>query len=337
MSLSTKYRPNTFESVVGQDSIKKILKRQIELKEFKNCYLFCGSSGCGKTTCARLLANEINEHKGSPIEIDAASNNGVDNVKELVKSANERSLDSKYKIYIIDEAHSLTNQSWQAFLKCIEEPPAYTIFIFCTTEKNKVPDTIKNRCQVFNFNRINSSDIESRLAYICQQEGFTNYTDACNYISKISKGQARDAISNLEKCASYSTDLNMDHVIAALGDYSYSIFFNIINAMLDGDEAKLYNLISSVYNEGSDLKLFIDRFLDFCIDLSKYCIFKDISVTKIPNILERELKNCTLFENSIQYYNYYNNKLLELKNMLKNDINPLNTIEVVFMQMLRLK
>ena len=132
-SLARYYRPKTFEEICGQDSIIKILKRQLDLKEFKNTYLFCGSSGCGKTTTARAFANAINNGVGNSIEIDAASNNGVENVRNLIKTASERAVDSEYKIIIIDECHSLTSQAWQAFLKCIEEPPTYTIFIFCNT------------------------------------------------------------------------------------------------------------------------------------------------------------------------------------------------------------
>lgn len=337
VSLAIKYRPKKLEDVVGQYSIVKILSKQIQLREFKNCYLFCGSSGCGKTTCARILANEINNHVGSPIEIDAASNNGVDKIKDLVKSANERSLDSEYKIYIIDEAHALTIQSWQAFLKCIEEPPAYTIFIFCTTEKNKVPDTIKNRCQVFNFNRITPTDIERRLIEICSNEGLSNYNESCNYISKISKGQMRDAVSNLEKCISYSSDLSLDNVISALGDYSYINFIKLFNALLDGNEAEIYNIIESTYSSGSDLKLYINEVLNFCIDLSKYNLFKSCSATRIPVAYEEDIKRLVFFENSNQYYNYYLSKLLELKNMLKTDNNPLSTIEVMLCKMSRLE
>lgn len=337
ISLATKYRPKTFDDVIGQDSIVKILKKQIELRQFKNCFIFYGASGCGKTTCARIYANEINMHQGSPIEIDAASNNGVDNVREIIKSANERSLDSEYKIYIIDEAHVLTSQSWQAFLKCIEEPPQYTIFIFCTTEKNKIPDTIKNRCQVFNFNRINPRDIEINLNKVCNAENFTNFTEACNYISKISKGQMRDALANLEKCASYSTDLSINNVIAALGDYSYDNMFKLFNGILDNNVGIIYDIIERVYEGGIDLKLYIDELLNFSIDLSKYVIFKTCDVTKIPTAYESELKHLTMFDNSITYYNYYTNKLLELKNMLKNDINPLSTIEVMLCKMARLE
>ena len=130
-SLAVKYRPKTFSEICGQSSIVKIITRQIEMNEFKNACLFAGASGCGKTTIARIVANMINNGQGEPIEIDAASNNGVENVRQIIHDAQERSIDSKYKIYIIDECHSLTNQAWQAFLKCIEEPPTYTIFIFC--------------------------------------------------------------------------------------------------------------------------------------------------------------------------------------------------------------
>lgn len=335
MSLATKYRPKTWEEVVGQDSIISILNKQIETDNIKNTYIFSGASGCGKTTVARLFINKINNNCGQPFELDAASNSGVDNIRDITRLAQERAIDSKYKAYIIDECHALSNQAWQAFLKCIEEPPSYTIFIFCTTEKNKVPDTIKNRCQVFNFNRISFIDLEERLRYICSLENCTNYNEACNYISKISNGQVRDSISNLEKCISYNRDLSISNVIDALGDYSYNKFFELINAILDGDSKKIYICIENIYNDGSDLKLFVDKFLDFCLDLSKYCLFKDLSMIKIPSVMESNIKSCTLFDNSISYYNYYTNNLLDLKNMLKNDINPLSTIEVVMEKMSR--
>ena len=129
-SLATIYRPVDFDSVKSQESIIKILKRQLELEQFSNVYLLCGPSGCGKTTVARIFANEVNKGKGIPIEIDAASNNGVDNIRNIIDAADGRSLDSEYKIFIIDECHMLTTQSWNALLKTIEEPPKYTIFYF---------------------------------------------------------------------------------------------------------------------------------------------------------------------------------------------------------------
>ena len=171
-SLAVKYRPVEFKDVSDQISIIKILEKQIETENFSNCIIFSGPSGCGKTTLARIFAKKINNNVGEPIEIDAASNNSVDNVRLIVESANERSLDSKYKVFILDEAHMITTAGWNAFLKCIEEPPKYTIFIFCTTDPQKIPLTISNRCQVFKINRIKLDSIIKRLLYICEQEGF---------------------------------------------------------------------------------------------------------------------------------------------------------------------
>lgn len=333
ISLSVKYRPTKFNDVSSQTSIIRILSRQIDTNTFKNAYLFCGSSGCGKTTIARIFANEINKYQGNPIEIDAASNNGVDNVKQIIKSASERSLDSEYKIYIIDECHALTSQAWQAFLKCIEEPPKYTVFIFCTTEKNKVPDTIKNRCQVFNFNRIPSELIRLRLEYICKQEGFLNYEDACDYISRICKNQMRDGISLLEQCAAYDINLNIENVLKVLGSYSYSVYFKLINSLIDGNLDSIVNIINTIYNDGIDLKLFVDQFLSFILDISKYIICNNLTVTKFPSNQLEEIKKATNFKNPLQYYQYIMNKLMTLKNDIKNDTDIKSTVDVYFIQM----
>ena len=334
-ALSVVYRPQRFEDVCSQSSIVKILQRQIDTGEFKNAYLFAGASGCGKTTCARIFANEINKGVGSPIEIDAASNNGVDNVKNIIRSAQERSIDSKYKIYIIDECHSLTSQAWQAFLKCIEEPPTYTIFIFCTTDPQKIPETIKNRVQRYTFNRIPVNIIRDRLAYICRQEGFTNFAESVDYIAKISDGGMRAAISYLDKCAGYSTDLNINNVLASLGNYSYDTFFSLINSMIDGHEAPVLMTISKFYDEGNDLKLFVDQFINFCMDVAKYALFNSCELTRIPSSMEDRLKHATNFDNATGYYNYVLDKLLALKNMLKSDNTPRVTIEIMLLQITR--
>ena len=334
-SLAVKYRPKTFSEICGQSSIVKIITRQIEMNEFKNACLFAGASGCGKTTIARIVANMINNGQGEPIEIDAASNNGVENVRQIIHDAQERSIDSKYKIYIIDECHSLTNQAWQAFLKCIEEPPTYTIFIFCTTDPQKIPETIKNRVQRFTLNRISSDQIRERLAYICRMEGFTNYEESVDYLSRMAEGGARAAITFLDKCSSYSTDLNINNVLAALGNYSYDTFFSLINNMIDGNEAEVLSIISKFYDEGNDLKLFVDQFLNFCMDVTKYSLFKSPEVTRIPSSMEPQLQGSTNFDNASRYYTYVIDKLLVLKNMLKNDNSPRSTIEILFLQITR--
>ena len=328
-ALATKYRPKDWDEVSSQTSIRRILSRQIELDELKNAYLFCGSSGCGKTTIARIFANKINKGVGIPIEIDAASNNSVENVRNIVRAAQERAIDSKYKIYIIDECHVLSNQAWQAFLKCIEEPPKYTIFIFCTTDPQKIPETIKNRVQRYTFSRIPIDKI------ICKQEGFTNYDEAADYLAKLSEGGMRTAISYLDKCSSYSTDLSIANVLESLGNYSYDTFFKLINHIIDGEIDGVLDTITRFYDEGNDLKLFIDQFLNFCMDVTKYAIFNSCDMIRIPSSMEELLKNTVNLDNPASRCMYIVDKLLGLKNMLKNDNSPRSTIEIVFLQMCR--
>lgn len=335
MSLATRYRPSKFEDVCAQKSIIKILTRQISTNQIKNTYLFCGASGCGKTTVARIFANAINSGIGTPIEIDGASNNGVDNVKQIVKEASERSISGKYKVYIIDECHALTNQAWQAFLKCIEEPPTYTIFIFCTTDPQKIPATILNRVMRFNFTRIPNKFIEERLTYICNSENFLNYKDACNYISRICKGQMRDAISLLEKCADYDIDLKIDNVLMAIGNQSHDLYFKLTNNIIDGNIVVVTKIIDTLYNEGTDLKLFVDNYLTFILDILKYSICKDIEVTRIPISDKEKLDYAINFENASNYYNYIVDKCLDCKNMIKTDSDIRCTITAMFVQMTR--
>ena len=169
-ALAIKYRPSTFADVTEQESVKIILQQQLESGEVKNAYLFCGGAGTGKTTCARIFANEINKGEGNPIEMDAASNSGVDDVRNIIQQAKTKSLDSEYKVFIIDECHSISNTGWQAFLKLIEEPPAKSIFIFCTTDPQKIPKTILSRVQRYDFHRISQQGIVNRLQYILEKE-----------------------------------------------------------------------------------------------------------------------------------------------------------------------
>lgn len=334
-SLATKYRPREFSEICGQTSVVRILERQIESNNIRNAMLFCGASGCGKTTLARAFANKLNNGVGTPIEVDAASNSSVENVRSIVKEASERSLSGKYKVYILDECHSFSNTGWQAWLKCLEEPPEYTIFIFCTTDPQKIPPTILNRVMKFNITRINPKDIKKRLEFICSKEGFSNYEDSCDYISKICCGGMRDAICYLETCANYSTDLKIDNVLAALGNYSYDVFFKLCNYLIDGDEKGVLETVSIYYARGNDLKLFVNQYLDFCIDVAKYALFKTCDVTRIPSSLENDLKYAVSFDNPEKYYSYVIDKLLDLKNMVKNEVDVRSSIEVTLLQIAR--
>lgn len=332
MSLATDYRPNKFEDVCGQRSIIRILNRQVETKTFSNCILFEGSSGCGKTTIARILANKINKGLGEPIEIDGASNNGVENVRNLVDSANLRAIDSEYKVFIIDECHQITAAGWQAFLKCIEEPPKYTIFMFCTTDPQKMPQTIINRCQTFKITKIKEEDIRNRLIYISNHEPFTISEEAADYITRMSEGSMRQAITYLDKCKDYSDNITIEDVIAVLGDCSYDTFFDLTNARIDGDIGKIITLIDRSYSNGDDLKLFIDKYFEFIISVCKYCIFEDIKITGIPEYYKDKLDYLVNIEEPKLFFNKYLQDVLAIKQAIKGDNNIKNTVEAMLIK-----
>ena len=335
-SLAVKYRPRIFEEVSSQQSIITILKQQLQKKEYTNCYGFCGPSGCGKTTIARIFGNEINQGKGNIIEIDGASNNGVENIRRIIEEASSRSIDgSEYKIFIIDECHMITTAGWNAFLKTIEEPPKYSIFMFCTTNPEKMPATINNRIMKFNLSKIDTNLIRSRLEYICQQEGFTNYNDACDYISKLCQGGMRDGISLLEKAANYNTDLSIDNVLEALGDFSYDSFFNLTGDLLNQDEGNVLLTINNYFNQGRDLKLFVDQYLDFTLDLAKYCLYNDINYVKIPANLAPRCQGYSGIPNILDWTNRLIGKVLDVKNAIRYDINSKTTIEAMFIAISR--
>ena len=329
-SLSVKYRPQEFKDVSDQRSLIKILERQIETESFKNCIILQGPSGTGKTTIARIFARKINNNLGEPIEIDAASNNSVENVRQITESAVERSLDSKYKVYIIDEAHMITNAGWNAFLKCIEEPPKYTVFIFCTTDYQKIPLTISNRCQVFNLSRVNDNDIKNRLLYICKCEGIIAST-GIDLIVKMSQGSMRQAISYLDKCKDFSNDITLDNVIECLGNYSYDVFFNLTNSVIDGNKKEVYTIFDSLYNSGTDLKLFVSKYFEFVLQLLKYIIFKDMSVISIPESLEESVKYATNIDDAEKFFSSYLDRILKIKQSIKGDSDIKTTIEVMLL------
>lgn len=325
MSLATKYRPNTFKDVLGQDLTIEILNKQLEREDFANCYLITGPSGDGKTTISRILAHEMNKGQGAPIEIDGASNNGVDNVRDIIDNANQRSLSCKYKVYIIDECHLLTNAAWNAFLKCIEEPPKYTVFIFCTTDPQKVPETIKNRCMRFNLNNVPTHLIIGRLKYISDKENIDIQEDAINYIASLSNGSMRDAISKLEYVAQLNTTVTLDVATAHLGGYSYKNLFTLVNAIIDKDRNMIFNTMDTLYRSGVDLNKFIDEFISFVLDLDKFSYYRDLKVTALPECYLDDIKYaCGIFEQpeqNVKYYNKLLGKLLDIKFKLKNEPN----------------
>ena len=282
-ALATKYRPRTFKDVVCQDNIKKVLTNQLDTGEVKQAYLFCGSAGTGKTTSARIFANEVNGGKGKPIEIDGASNNGVDNIRNIIDDCRMKSLDSKYKVYIIDEVHMLSIGAFNALLKVLEEPPKGVIFILCTTDPHKIPATILSRVQRFQFKRIPQNEVVNRLQYVLQQEGKITYDmEALQYIAKLADGGMRDALMKLDTVLGYTTEITMEAVLDCLGITNYDYLFKIVSSIIKQDATTPMQLIDDLYKQGKDLKLFVKDLSKFILDLCKLELTQDINTTMIP-------------------------------------------------------
>lgn len=334
-SLAIKYRPDSFDAVSEQRSIKLILREQLATKTHKNCYLFTGGAGTGKTTCARIFASEINDGEGAPVEIDAASNNGVDNVREIIDNAKFKSIDSEYKVYIIDECHMLSTGAWNAMLKLIEEPPTKTIFIFCTTDPQKIPATILSRVQRYDFQRLTHSAIVERLADIIKMEngeaGFYKIDlekEALEYLAKLADGGMRDAITLLDKCLSFSTKLTMKNVVEALGTVNYDFMFDLTEALYLMDKRTVIVKIEEFHRGGADLKQFIKQYTFFILDLCKYGLLGNFEYLQIPSIFSDKVEQ--LPEEEFSFLSELLNSMLKLGNDIKWETSPKPIIEANF-------
>lgn len=310
-SLAVKYRPNYFSEVVEQEAIKKILGTQIETKTTKNAYLFSGGAGTGKTTSARIFAKEINKGKGKPIEIDGASNNSVEDVRKIIEDCKFQSLDVEFKTYIIDECHMLSTGAWNAMLKLLEEPPAKTIIILCTTDPQKIPATILSRVQRFDFKRISYDKVVQRLEYIlckersewvdkeCKKYNITpdqpevedEVFDSCpikwdqeaiEFIARIADGGMRDAITLLDKCLSYSQQLTLEATTKALDFINFEDLNALFLALYKKDSKLVIELSEKMYKDGIDIKLLTKQLLSYVLNIHKFSLTNDYSSTNIP-------------------------------------------------------
>ncbi len=282
-ALYRKFRPREFEDVKGQEHIVTTLKNQIKADRIGHAYLFCGTRGTGKTTIAKIFAKAVNcEHPsdGSPcgecpscraigagtsmnvIEIDAASNNGVDNIRQIREEVEYRPAEGKYKVYIIDEVHMLSIGAFNALLKTLEEPPSYVIFLLATTEAHKIPVTILSRCQRYDFRRISIDTISSRLKELMEKEQVAAEEKAIRYVAKAADGSMRDALSLLDQCIAFhlGQELTYDKVLDTLGAVDTEIFSRLLRRILEKNVTGVIAVVDEMVTEGRELGQFITDF-----------------------------------------------------------------------------
>lgn len=330
-ALYRKYRPINFSSIVGQDVIVDILKNSILNNKVSHAYLFTGPRGTGKTSTAKILAHAVNclnftndicgecsicksldLNDNDIVEIDAASNNGVDEIRSLRDNVNLMPAFCKYKIYIIDEVHMLSTGAFNALLKTLEEPPSHVIFILATTEPNKIPLTILSRCQRFDFNKINMNDLVSRLKYIVNEEGRVVSDNILEQIAKISDGGLRDAINLLDQVLSLPDEnINIDEVEKLSGKISTQSVYDLFSYIINNDLVSILNFSTYMFDNGKNYKDLADSMLSF---------LRDISInTEVPNYFDKSYsellsKISISFNNLIKMSSIINELLKELKN-----------------------
>ena len=317
-ALYRKFRPTEFEDVKGQDAIVRTLKNQINADRIGHAYLFCGTRGTGKTTVAKIFAKAVNcEHPvdGSPcgecamcksiaagtsmnvIEIDAASNNGVDNIREIREEVTYRPTEGKYKVYIIDEVHMLSIGAFNALLKTLEEPPEYVIFILATTEAHKIPITILSRCQRYDFKRISIETIAARLRELIDKEGWDVEDKAVRYIAKMADGSMRDSLSLLDQCAAFymNETLTYDHVLEVLGAVDTEVFSRLLRQLLAMDVHQVIETVDELVMQGRELSQLA---ADFTWYLRNLLLVK--SSDNMEDVLDVSSENLALLKEEAQ-------------------------------------
>ena len=291
-NLAATYRPTRLDDVVGQEQAKQVLRVHLKTKP-KSGYLFVGSAGTGKTTCARIFAHELNHSKTNVVEINAADTNGVDSVRQIIEDAKKKPIGTPYRIFILDECHMFTIQAWNALLKLIEEPPASVVILMCTTDPRKIPNTITSRVIRLDFSRIDADLIQNRLEWVLQQEGYTDYDrDALKYLAQLANGGMRDALSMLDKVVSYDAGVNLQVVNQALGLIGFEDSFSLLDAIFKKDPEGIIAVLSKLNAQGIDFKVCIQDFRRFVLDAVKASLHVNPSLIPMP---EDEIKKFQLY------------------------------------------
>ena len=333
LALYRKYRPTNFNEVVGQDKVITVIKNEIINNRISHAYLFSGPRGTGKTTTAKIISKLVNctnpvngeccnkcdnclnfKNSSDIVEIDAASNNGVDEIRELRDKVNLVPTNSKYKIYIIDEVHMLTTQAFNALLKTLEEPPAHVIFILATTEPHKIPLTVASRCQKFQFSKISNDEIVHRLSDIIKEENIKLDNEILLEIARLSDGGLRDAINMLDQLLAYkSENITLMDVYNINSCVSYIDIYNFINNMMNNNAIEIVNFIEKIDSEGKNISKFIEELIVFLKDILLYKSAKINSEIEDKNAKIKELSD-VLSENAIYNMIYsYNDTLNNIK------------------------
>ena len=284
-ALYRKYRPQTFNDIVGQNHIVSVLKNAIDKNQISHAYLFYGSRGTGKTSIAKIFANEVNgneiyqKENVDIIEIDAASNNGVDEVRDIKEAIKFLPTEGKYKVYIIDEVHMLTTAAFNALLKTLEEPPAHVIFILATTEIHKIPATILSRCQRFEFKNLSQEQLIDRLRYIAKEENLVIEDEAIEKIATLAKGGLRDAISILDQVSNYSEQITLGHILEVTSSISEDDILEFYKGLLQGDVTKSLLKYNEFVAQAKDTKLLLNDLINVTRDIVVYKNLKDTKHT----------------------------------------------------------
>lgn len=355
-ALYRRWRSRTFDEIKGQDVITASFKNQIMTGRIGHAYLFCGTRGTGKTSVAKILARAVNcEHPidGNPcnecpscqailressmnvVEMDAASNNGVDDIRQIRDKIQYPPVDGRYKVYIIDEVHMLSQSAFNAFLKTLEEPPSYVIFILATTEPNKIPITILSRCQRYDFKRITTDTIAARLREISDAENIQVSDEALHYIARSGDGSMRDAVSLLDQCSAFQFDRRIEYedALSILGAVDTAVFSDLVRALSKKDVKTGLQLVAEVIDQGRELSQFVSDFVMYARNMLLASTVDDLSglVDMSSENLKRLKEDASLLS-TVELMRYIR-MLSDLSNQLRYATQKRILIETSFMKL----